>query len=387
MKVLHVIESLGVGGGAEHSLANLLPLLEQRGVTSTIATIRPRVGGLQASLTEQGYPVEVLASSTWPGRVLALRQKIRREQPDLVHATLYYSCLITRLALVGTAIPEIDTLASTSYDPARIDGIDAARWKLRAVRMADTLTIRRASKVHAVTDAVAAEATGVLHVPDERVVVIPRGRDVATLGGWSPERRLATRRRLGIDEDTPVVLNVGRQDHPKAQADLIRAFPAVARDVPDTVLLIAGREGDASDEIRRALDEVDAGDAIRLLGHRDDVADLYVTADVLAFPSLYEGAAGSIVEAMALRCPVVGSDAAAVAEVLRDGELGVVVRRGDVEALANAITGLLLNPERRAALADAGEAEFDRRYRIEAVADATLDLYRDVVDAAGASAR
>lgn len=379
MKVLHVIDSLGVGGGAEHSLANLLPLLQERGVSSSIATIRPREGGLQERLTDEGYPVEVVPASNWPGRVAALRRRVRRERPDLVHATLYNSCLVTRLALMGTGVPSIDTLASTSYDPARTEGIGAARWKLTAVRWADRVTIRRTSTVHAVNQSVADEAIGVLHVRPERITIVPRGRNVRGLGEWSAERREVTRRRLGLDDSTPVVLNVGRQDHPKAQADLVRSFAKVRREAPDAVLLIAGREGDASEALGTAIADVAAGDAIRLLGHRDDVADLYVAADLFAFPSLYEGAAGSIVEAMALRCPVVGSDASAVAEVLGSGRLGRVVHRGDIDGLAEAIVALLADPQQRAILADSGAEEFQHRYRIEAVADATVAMYESVL--------
>lgn len=374
MKVLHVIDSLGVGGGAEHSLANLLPLLRDRGVTSLVSTIRPRIGGLQARLDDEGYAVEVLPANDWPRRVAALRRRVRDEQPDLVHATLYNSCLISRLALPGTGVPSVDSLVSTSYDPARIEGIRAAGWKLRAARWADVITIRSVDAVHAVNGAVAEEARSVLHVPDRKITVIPRGRDRKGLGVWSAERRSATRRRLGL-QDQPVVLNVGRQDHPKAQADLVRAFARVLHEVPTAVLLVAGREGDATDHLSASIKEADAGDHIRLLGHRDDVADLYVASDLLAFPSLYEGAAGSIIEAMALRCPVVGSDAAAVAEVLDHGRLGPVVRRGDVVGLADAVTRLIQDPDRRRELCDLGEAEFEHRYRIEAVADATVSLY------------
>lgn len=378
MKVLHVIDSLGVGGGAEHSLASLLPLLEERGVTSAVATVRPRIGGLQARLTAAGFPVEPLPP-TWPRRVAALRGRIRSEHPDLIHTTLFTSALTARLALAGTKIPSVDTLASPSYDPARLDSLGTEPWKLTLVRMLDMATVRRTTHIHAVNDAIAREAHDVLHIPDERISVIPRGRNEELLGSWSWQRRGRTRRRLGIAPSTPLVLNVGRQDRPKAQSDLVRAFARVLNEVPDAVLLIAGRPGGATDEVDRAVREVDVGDHIRLLGHRDDVADLYVAADVMAFPSLYEGAAGSIIEAMALRCPVVGSDA--VDGVLGNGELGVVVRRGDTVALADAVSSLLRDPVRRRILADRGVAEFRHHHRIECVADATVDMYHRILDA------
>ena len=57
VKVLHVIDSLGVGGGAEHSLAKMLPLLRSRGVNSSLAVFIPREGGLQQQLREMGFPL------------------------------------------------------------------------------------------------------------------------------------------------------------------------------------------------------------------------------------------------------------------------------------------------------------------------------------------
>ena len=96
---------------------------------------------------------------------------------------------------------------------------------------------------------------------------------------------------------------------------------------------------------------------MRLLGHRSDIGDLHAASDVFAFPSLYEGMPGAVLEAMALGVPVVGSDAPAIVEILgTDGEFGVVVPRGDVAALGQALDELLWDGERRARLGRAGRA-------------------------------
>jgi glycosyltransferase involved in cell wall biosynthesis len=382
VKVLHVIDSLGVGGGAEHSLAAMLPLLRDRGIDSSIATIRPRGFGLEVSLAEAGFDIEVLEPANWPGRIRALRSKIRRERPDVVHASLFNSCMIARLAAIGTGVPQVNSLVLTAYDPSRTEGIGAAPWKLRVVRTVDGLSARHlVDHVHAVTGAVRTEAIDVLGVDPARISVIPRGRSAELLGERSDERRRSTRRSLGLSDDTTVVLNVGRQDHQKAQAGLIRAFALLHARRPDSVLLIAGREGDATAEVDAALAEVDLGEAIHMLGHRDDVADLYCAADLFVFPSLYEGMAGSILEAMALSTPVVGSDAVAITEVLDDGRFGPIARRGDDLGLADAMDGLLADPDRMAELSQLGRAEFVDRYEINAVADAMAEMYRSVVAA------
>lgn len=382
MKVLHVIDALGVGGGAEHSLAAMAPLLRDRGVESRFACLLPRQRGLEYTLRDQGFDVEVLGSSSPVGRVRALRRKMRAERPDLVHATLYNASLVARFAAIRSGVPLVNSLVNTSYDPVRVDDLQIPRWKLDAVRMADAVTARHlVDHVHAITESVAAEATDVLGVDPRRITVIPRGRSSELLGAPDVDRRRSVRAGLGLADDTPVVLNVGRQDHQKGQADLVRAFAAVRDELPDAVLLVAGREGDATGEIAAAVAATGMGDAVRFLGHRTDVYDLYVATDVFAFPSYYEGLGCSLIEAMGLGAPIVGSDAAAISEVLGGGEFGEVVGRGDVAGLAAAMIGLLGSPDRRRDIAERARRRFDERYELDRVVDAMVAMYRGVLAA------
>lgn len=375
--MLHVIDALGVGGGAEHSLAAILPLLDERGIDSSIAVTIPRVGGLQEMLSRQEYPITVLRGRTLVGRALSLRRLAQDTAPDVVHSTLYYSCLTARLALIGSRTPLLNSRVSTSYHPSRTTDDATSPWKLRLIRWFDRITARRlVDHFHVVTGEVRTETVDTLAIPEERTTVIPRGRSVRQLGEFSSARRKSTRESLGVGPETKVVLNVGRQDHAKDHVTLAYAFARVRETHPEALLLLAGREGDGSDALRASLAELDLGNSVRLLGHRDDVADLYVAADVMAFPSLYEGAAGAVIEAMALRLPVVGSEA--VEEVLQNGALGPVVKRGDVDGLAREVTALLDDPTRREQLAEPAHNEFTLRYDIDSVADLTADLYRSL---------
>ncbi|CAN5884477.1 glycosyltransferase family 4 protein [soil metagenome] len=382
MKVLHVIDALGLGGGAEHSLAELLPRLRERGVESAVATFVPRTGGLQQHLIDEGFDVEVLHSRTWPGRVRELRRKFRREPPDLVHATLVNACLTSRVAGLGTGIPQINSVVNTTYDPAKAQLTSIAPWKLRVLGTVDAFTLRHGvDHVHAITDAVRDEVIDHLGRDPETVTVIPRGRSATALGGAGTARRDRVRADLGIAPDAVVVLNVGRQDPQKDQAGLVRAVAELATTHPHVELVIAGRAGSATADLDAAIASTGRSDNVRLLGHRDDVPDLLAAADIFAFPSLYEGLGCVLIEAMALETPIVGADAAAVAEVLEHGHLGEVVPRGDHRALADGIRRLVDDPGRRAELAALGRARFLDRYELDRIADATVDLYRSVLGA------
>ncbi|WP_432430671.1 glycosyltransferase [Salinilacustrithrix flava] len=374
-----MIDALGLGGGAEHSMASALPLLRVHHVDSVVRCIHPREGGLQAELVSQGFDVQVLPGRSWLARARALRREVRRLSPDVVHATLLHSCLLARLSLVGTGVARVDSLVNTSYDPVRREVLGIPAWKLQVFKMLDGITARHlGGHFHAITETVRAEAIDVLGIPSERVTVIGRGRSGTLLGSRTPERRHEVRSALGLAPDAAVVVAVGRQDAQKAHDLLIRAFDRVVRDHPDAHLLVAGRPGDATDKLNAALRKSSSRAQVHLLGHRSDVPDLFAAADVFAFPSLYEGLGCSLIEAMALATPIVGSDAPAIAEVLGHGRYGTVVPRHDEAALAEAISALLDDAPRREAMGERARQRFLERYELDQVVEATADLYRKV---------
>ncbi len=314
-----------------------------------------------------------------PGSRLAqaseLRDMIRWRAPDVVHATLFDSCLLSRLA-TPRGIGLVNSLVSTNYARVRVQELGAAPLKRRAVWAVDRLTISRVTHVHALTGSVALEAQNVLGVRRDRITIVPRGRSAAALGERSEERRSRVRAGLGLEPSRLVFVNAARQEPPKAQALLVRAFARVLADRPDATLLVAGREGNATADLRAAIEETGTGEAVRMLGYREDVADLVAASDIFVFPSHYEGLGSVLIEAMAVGTPIVASDIPAIREVLADGEAGRLTPRGDADSLATALLELAADPELRADLARRGRERFLSTYTLEHVVDQTVALYR-----------
>ncbi|WP_193315258.1 glycosyltransferase family 4 protein [Nostocoides sp. F2B08] len=381
---MHVIDGLGYGGGAEESLVATLPLLRERGIDGSVVCVFERPGW-QGELRNQGFSVTVLPQLSRRAKVHALRRLIQRRTPDVVHATLIEATLLTRMASLGLPVKRVDSLVNITYDPARQQAHGLSARRMTQLRTVDAVTSRLVRHFHVLTDAVGREARDVLHIPPSRITQIPRGRDTIALGEPSVSRRARVRSSLGLAETDLVVLNVGRHDPQKAKLDLVAAFEQVADGLDNAVLLIAGRDG--SDTARLAGTVVSSRhtDRIRILGHRDDVPDLLTAADVFAFPSLYEGFGGALIEAMAMGCPIIGSDAAAVSEVLGHGDFGMIVSRGDVDGLARAMHDLLLDPARREAMSRRGRQHFKEDYDLASVADATAEFYREMMSASAPS--
>jgi glycosyltransferase involved in cell wall biosynthesis len=380
VRILHVIDSLDVGGGAEHALALAIPRLSARGVRSSVACLRPFDGGLGDQLRRSQTEVHVLAGNSLVVQAAHLRRLVGDWQPDIVHASLHSSVLRSRLAGLGRRTRRLDSLVNTTYDPVRVEALDISRPKLRAFQAIDGLTARHlGDHFHVLSATIARETVDVLGVDPARVSVVPRGRDPSRLGARTGERRRRVRRLLGLPLDSPVVINVARQDPQKAQVDLIRAFASVRSFVPHVTLLIVGREGHSTPAIRETIAGLELESAVRLLGNRDDVPDLIAAADVHAFPSAYEGLGSAVIESLMIGTPVVVSDAPALVEVVQGGEYGTIVKRGDVEELAAAIELVLSDPTTAAEIASVAAQRCRDTYDLDRVSDTMLALYRMMI--------
>jgi glycosyltransferase involved in cell wall biosynthesis len=290
-----------------------------------------------------------------------------------VHTTLFEADVAGRLAATLNGVPVTTSLVSETYGKSHLAQPGLSRSRVRAAQALDSATARLARRMHAVSTTVAETMAKNLRYPRERIDVVPRGRDASRLGQRTPRRREDARRRLGVREPAMLVLAAARHEHPKGLDLLIDAFPQVRERVPEARLVIAGREGADSSRLRAAVEELGLGRDVELLGERDDVADLLCAADVFVLPSRREGFPGVLVEALALRAPIVATDLPQVREVV--GDCAVLVSSESANDLAAGLVRALAAPNDAAARASAGRARFERHFTIERVAGEMLELY------------
>ena len=379
MRVLFVIDSLGASG-AEHSTAQLLPLLRDAGHDVAVATLYDAGYGDEERIRTAGFVVSPLESGRFFGRVRELRKRIRIWRPDVVHTALFSSDLVGRTAAWRTGAVIVSSLVSTPYDEARLADPAVSRWKVRLVQFLDLATARLfVDRMHAVSPGAAPANARALRFDPARIGVVERGRSRENLGQPSAERKARVRMALEVG-DVKVVLAVGRQEHAKRHADLVAAIDELVEIVPDVRLLIAGREGNASPDLVRALASHPRAAAVTtLLGHRHDVPDLLCAADVLAISSAFEGTAGAALEAMALECPVVCTAVEGVRGILTDKQNALLVRPGSPGDLAKGLLRVLTDDELAADLRHHGRLDFEERFTIEASAANMIRFYESAL--------
>ncbi|MFN0072821.1 MAG: glycosyltransferase family 4 protein [Chloroflexota bacterium] len=236
---------------------------------------------------------------------------------------------------------------------------------------------RRASFIVADSENTANDVICLLGIPPDRVAVVPGGVDPRFRPVEEPARLAAMRQQLGVGT-SPYVLFVGVIEPRKNLQGLIQAFELVKqRQKLPHKLVVVGRRGWLADGIFETFEQSPVRDEIIFPGFiaDADLPTLYSAAATLVMPSFYEGFGLPLLEAMACGTPVVSSNAASLPEVV--GNAAPQVDPNDIEALAEALTRVLMDEELRALNRVRG-LERAARFTWEAAAVKLLNVYERV---------
>ena len=222
----------------------------------------------------------------------------------------------------------------------------------------------------------AAEGERSLRAPLPPCTIVPPGVDVERFRPQAAAEKTATRARLGLPADGPLVTSVSRLVPRKGMDTLIRASVELRADHPDLTVAIAGKGRDTG-RLQKLIDQLDA--PVTLLGRigDDDLVDLYAAGDVFSMLCRtrwggleQEGFGIVFLEAAASGVPQVAGRSGGAHEAVEHDETGLVVNDpDDPTAAAEAIGSLLADPDRRAAMADAGRRRAEAEFSYEKLAE------------------
>ena len=218
-------------------------------------------------------------------------------------------------------------------------------------------------------------------VPEEKIEVIYSGTDLARFHPGVDGSAL--RRELGLGPGAALVTQIGIRSW-RGNEDVLDAMVRVRREAPHARLLLVGappaRIVSLGDKARAR----GIGDAVTVLGHREDVPEILAASDLVVDASYAGlGLTGSIREALAVETPVIATDLEGMPELITDGETGLLVPPRNPEAMAQAMLRVLENPARAKAMARAGRKRVESQFSLSAKLDRTEALYTRLVGAAG----
>ncbi len=206
-----------------------------------------------------------------------------------------------------------------------------------------------------------------------RITVVPSGIDrVAAVD----VRQDATRTALGLPPHGPLAVTVAALTREKDHATLLRTAARLRHRFPDLHWALAG-DGNLRTELEALARDLGITPIIHFLGQINEPRRLIAAGTVFVLTSIQEGLGTTILDAQALRIPVVATGAGGIPELLRDGA-GVLVPPGDVAGLAEGIAQVIASGDLRDRLVAKGH-ESVARFTDSGMATGVLQVYRSVV--------
>jgi len=295
--------------------------------------------------------------------VYQVRRKLRQLQPDLIH-------ILGLFTLLG---PDLKHAADVNF-PVIIStwGSDVCVWQGESKRdyFIKQYLLQRADALTATSEYQAKETQK--YLPGGRDVhVIPYGVDLA---------RFAFRARPAPADGAITIGCVKRLEVIYGHVTLLDAFGQVAKELPGARLLLVG-DGTAKGDLLKQAQRLGIAERIEWVGAADNdrVPDLLARMDIFAMPSLGESFGVAAVEAGSTGLPVVTSRVGGTAEVVIDGETGLLVPPAEPKPLAEALLRLARDPAMRARLGKAARARVERLFDWESNVELMERLYRHVV--------
>jgi glycosyltransferase involved in cell wall biosynthesis len=287
---------------------------------------------------------------------------------DVVHAHGLRAGLVAALArrLGGARVPLVVTLHNALPEGGGL--------RRRVLQAAERATVRSAELVLAASEELADNARRL------------GARDVRTAPVSAPplppptRSSAAVRAELGLDDERPLVVAVGRLHPQKGYDTLLLAAARWATELPTPPLVVIAGDGPLHDSLATTIR--DERLPVTLLGRRDDVADLLAAADVCVLPSRWEARSLTAQEALRSGTALVATRTGGLPELL--GDAAELVPVGDAAALVEAVVRVLTDDAHRARLIEAGRRQAAGWPDEAATARHLVSVYRELLGPRGA---
>ncbi|QQP91559.1 glycosyltransferase [Skermanella sp. TT6] len=338
MKIMQFMLSRA-NGGAEMHFADMVMALHRHGIDQVV--IANPLSDRYEDLRSAG--VKLVLSHGWQAKSLIPRWYIRRaiayEKPDIIQCWMRRAATMTPI----TAIPTIGWFGGY-YDPANFA---SCKYFIGVTP--------------GIVDHMVAKG-----VPPARAYCV---NTFSSANDQAP----ASRAEIGTPDGVPVLLTLSRL-HIKKGLDI--AIKALAS-IPDCHLWIAG-DGPLEAELKSLAGSTGVADRVKFLGWRSDRGALLRAADICLLPSRYEPFGTVILEAWQNRTPIISAMSAGPRETIRHADDGLMVPIDDVEALADSIRRILIEPELADRLTSRGSARYHGHFTEERAVGRLLSIYEGI---------
>lgn len=363
MKVLHIIEQIGIGG-AEKQLYELI-------VQSDPAVLSHEVIYYNRSLDTEAFKLYDSAGIRYrripknkkkPIRFLReLADAIRRSHPDIVHCWLGGANVWGRLAAIWAGQQKIIV--------AYRGGLLRYPLFIRGLEWLTHRRVRHLSNSRACAQMTASKAG----LDPACFEVIYNGVDLQKFQTTTDKKAL--RKALGISDETALVTMVGRLTKAKNYPMLLRIAGQCREKRLPAHFVIVGH-GEEEQELKSIAVSLGIREMVHFLGLRSDIPEILASSDIFCYTSNWEGFPNALLEAMATGLPVITTDFDGVRELVTGPDMGTIVPLNDADAAVTAIGRYLDAPQQACIIGQNARIMVQDRFSISAMVKTMTEYYQ-----------
>lgn len=355
MKILLVDLETEWRGGQNQALL-LLKGLRARG--HAVALVGAAGSALQERAGAAGIPVHAARGPFLRARAAALLARLTQEQNyDIVHVNEPHALTAAWLAR---------THRRAALVVSRRVGYPISRNYLAQLRW------NAATRIVAISEW-SAERVVRSGIPESKIAIVYEGIEIPAR--ISSEQRAKARARWNIPGDAPLLGCVGVLSPDKGQEWLIRALAEVRKKFPAAKLLLAG-DGPCRERLQTLAQEVGVSDAVIFAGFVSDVESVYATLDVFLLPSFFEALSNALMSAMAYAIPSIAFNLGGPAEIIEDGQSGLLVEPASAQALCVAIAKIVENSTFAGELGEKGRKRIEQNFSADKMVEEMIRVYQ-----------
>ncbi len=350
-------------GGAERAMVQLVTRLDRARFEPMVFCLS-QPGELVGQLEQAGVPTVCLGARSrfnlWA--LFRLNRALRAFRPRVLQTYLHHANIAGRIA---------GRLAGVE---AIVCGIRVAEKRSRVPLWLDRWTGRLVTRHVCVSRDVAEFSKTRGRLLGDKLTVIPNGVDAELFASAAP----ADLNQFDIPADAKTVLFVGRLDPQKGPFILLAAVEGVVRAHPEFHLLIVG-DGPLRAACAQWVKAHGLSHHVHFAGRRSDVPSLMRASHCLAVPSLWEGMANVVLEAMAAGLPVIATSVEGTSELIQNHVTGLLISPGSPQELAGALTLVLTDPVQAGALGRAAQVFVSEKFTWNTCVERYERLYQGLL--------
>ncbi|MCX7705660.1 MAG: glycosyltransferase [bacterium] len=358
IRVCFILGTLDVGG-TEKQVLLLCKYFNREKFHPFIISLRN--GIMKEDFIKENVPVFVIGKR-YRFDFVALFKLIltlMRIRPDILHTFMFTSNTWGRIAGIASGIPVI-VASERSVD----------LWKKRYHFFIDKLLGFFTDKIVCNSNSVKELYKKNLGTISRKLIVIKNGIEFEKFKPVNSKQKQGNKK---------IVFTASRLSPEKGIQFLIDAARIVLKERDDVRFLIAG-EGKCRKEFEDIVTEYGIQKNVVFLGYRKDIPDLILQSDIVVLPSLWEGLPNIILEAMAMKKPVVATSIGGTIEIVKDGETGFLVSPGDINQLAERIQLLISDENLTKKFGENGYKFVRKHFDVYSMVSSYENLYMMLLD-------